>query len=336
MRRYALYAVAPACLLIGLTPLAARAELAPPGTASATALQVGSLIGVSDTGATANPSTSNAEASVVDVGGQTVLGLGGSQPSTGESGGSLLDTGATLPAQVQVAPWAASATGSPSSASRSSQASAAVARANAPGVVKADVLQSSSQASHTSERSVGASSSDAADLSVLDVARLVLLHSEATSEGTGHSYLVGLNGTEIGTDDQLGATCALNVPGLLGLSCLTASGGAAGGLTSAAAELLGVTSVVTPLDPVAAFTAAASSGTGSAPVSILPDASASSAGEAARAMSPAEVADTTVAGETTGRLPRTGTALASLAASALAALLAGGGLRRFGRRSATS
>jgi hypothetical protein len=51
---------------------------------------------------------------------------------------------------------------------------------------------------------------------------------------------VGLDGTEIGTDDQLGQACVLGAPGLLGLSCLQASG-LAGGLIGGSAELLGVT-----------------------------------------------------------------------------------------------
>jgi hypothetical protein len=336
MRRFSLYAAAPACLLLGLSPVAAHAGLAPPGTSSATALRVGSLIGVSDTGAEANSGTSNAEASVIDVGGQTVLGLGGTQETAGESGGALVDTGAALPAHVQVAPWEASATGSPTSANRSSAASAAAARATAPGIVGAGVLQSSSEASHQAERSAGAGSSDGADVTLLDALRLVLLHSEVNSQGTGHSYLVGLNGTEIGTDSQLGSTCALNAPGLLSLSCLTASGGGGGGLTSGSAELLGIKSVLSALDPAAAFTASSSSGTGSVPVSILPEESApAAADESARNVTPAAT-PTGIAGQATGRLPRTGTAIASLAAAAVAALLTGGALRLLGRRSAAA
>lgn len=336
MRRFALYAAAPAILLLGLSPVAAHAGLAPPGTSSATALRVGSLIGVSDTGAEANSGSSNAEASVLDIGGQTVLGLGGSQESAGQSGGALVDTGAALPAHVQVAPWEASASGSPTSANRSSAASAAAARAAAPGIVDAGVLQSSSEASHQAERSAGTGSSDGADVTLLDAVRLVLLHSDVNSEGIGHSYLVGLNGTEIGTDSQLGSTCALNAPGLLSLSCLTASGGVAGGLSSGSAELLGIKSVLSALDPVAAFTAASSSGTGSAPVSVLPEASApAAAAESARSVTPAAT-PTGVAGQTTGQLPRTGTAVASLAAAALAAFLTGGALRLLGRRTAAA
>src|SRR5258706_9485082 len=213
MRRTILSAAAPACLLIGLSPVADSSDVAPAGYATATAAQVSNLVGISSTGATADPTKSDARATVVSVGGQPVAGTGGSQSREGETGGALLDTGAGLPAHVQVAPWHASAKGSPHSSHRSSQASAALARAELPGVVKAGVLTSDSQADHQSLQSSALSSSNAADLGLADTIRLVLLHSEVGSSGKGHSYLVGLNGTRIGPDDQLGKGWRLNAAG---------------------------------------------------------------------------------------------------------------------------
>ena len=90
MRRHILFAAAPACLLLCL-PVAAHADVAPPGAATATALRVGSLVGVSTTGAAADPNTADAHAAVIELGGAPILGTGGSQASTGESGGALLD-----------------------------------------------------------------------------------------------------------------------------------------------------------------------------------------------------------------------------------------------------
>ncbi|HET9772827.1 MAG TPA: hypothetical protein VFS16_18165 [Acidimicrobiia bacterium] len=333
MRRHVLYTAAPALLLLGL-PVAARADLAPPGGATATALKVGSLVGVSTTGAAADPNTAGAQASVLEVGGEPVLGTGGSQPATGESGGALLDTGTGLPAQVQVAPWRASATGSASGSTRASEASAAVARAEVPEVARLGVLQSSSSAEHRSTKSVGAASSDGIDLGLADVARIILLHSETSSEGHGSSYLLGLNGTEIGTDEQLGQTCALQATGLLGLSCLQASGGLAGALLGGNAEVLGIsTPLAAVLDPVTAFSTTSSAGTGSEPISVLPaDATAAAETEAARTVSPAASTPANMAGQVLGALPRTGAALAALALAAVAALLSGGTLRRLARR----
>ncbi|HEV3364767.1 MAG TPA: LPXTG cell wall anchor domain-containing protein [Acidimicrobiia bacterium] len=314
---------------------------APPGHASGVAVQVGSLLDVSKTEATADSGAPSAQASVVRVGGQPLLDLGGTQKGDGETAGSLVDTGASVPARVEVAPWKAAAHGS-GGATRHAKSSAALARAELPEVAKAGVLTSDSEASWTDQKSTGMAVTDAVNVSLLDTLNIVLLHSEVTSEGRGHSYLVGLNGTEIGTDDQLGNSplCALNVPSLLSLSCLTASGGdaaGAGGLTSGTAEIARVDPVIGAVamaDPVAAFTAASSSGTGAAPIATPAPVPAPlvSAGEAARTTDLAPAAEMT--GQATGRLPRTGTNPASLLATGLVALTGGMALRRFRRRSA--
>jgi hypothetical protein len=327
MRRTILSAAAPACLLIGFTPVAATADVAPPGNATATAAQVSNLAGISSTGASADQNKAGAQAAVLKIGGQPALGTGGAQTQEGESGGALLDTGTSLPAHVQVAPWHTAAQGSSSSAHRSSRASAALARVEVPNVIKAGVLASDSKADHASLQSTALSTSDGVDLALLDSVRLVLLHSEVGSSGKGHSYLLGLNGTQIGTDDQLGKGCALDASGVASLACLTASGGVAGNVTSGAAEVLGVKTAL-GLDPVTAFTTAATSGSGSLPPAILPAVAnaALPAVDTSRAVSPA------VATTGTPALPRTGVAALSMAASALAALLSGLVLRLFGRR----
>ena len=332
MRRILLSAAAPACLLIGLTPLAALADAAPAGNATATAAQVTGLVGISTTGAAADPTRAGAHAAVLNLDGQPLLGTGGSQTTQGESGGALLDTGAGLPVQAQVAPWHAAATGSSSSAKRSSRASAALTRVAAPGVLQAGVLTSDSQASHETAQSTALSTSEALDLSLADLARVVLLHSEVGSSGKGHSYLLGLNGTEIGTDDQLGAACALDAAGVASLACLSASGGVANNLTSGLAEIIGVKTAL-GLDPVSAFSAAASSGTGSV-ASILPAVpTVLPATETARSVSPAAATTTSTSA---AALARTGVAALSMAAAALAALLSGLALRVIGRRRVTA
>ena len=301
------------------------------------AAQVGSLVDVSRTGATADSGTASSEASVIRITEHPLFGLGGSQQGDGQTDGSLLDTQSSLPARVQVAPWKASASGS-GSATRKANSSAAVARADVPDIAQAGVLTSDSEASHTDQRSGGTAVTDGFQLGILDAIRLVLLHSEVSSEGGGHSYLVGLNGTEIGTDEQLGASplCALNAPGLLSLSCLSASGGGsgtAGGVGDAAAQVAEVTpalEVLSILDPVAAFTSSATSGTGT--TTEVPDAIAPQGTETARATSPAADATSGVGG---AALPRTGATIASLAALATALLLFGLALRRFRLRPAT-
>src|SRR5581483_8828796 len=308
------------------TPVAAAAEPAPVGQATATAAQVSSIVSLSSTGARADQSAAEAKAAVISVGGQPVLGTGGSQQSEGDAGGALLDTGDKAPARLQVAPWHATAKGTASSAHRSSHGEAALARLDVPGAAKVGLLTSDSQADHTTDRSTGTSVSDGVNLTLLDTLHVVLLHSEVSSVGKGHSFLLNLNGTEIGTDDQLGKSplCSLNTD-LAQLTCLTASGGVGNsGLTSGAAEVAGVNTALGLLNPAAAFATAASSGPGSTPPSILP----------AVAVAAAPAAETTRAVPATApaALPRTGVALASALASGLAALVGGLGLRLFGRR----
>src|SRR5207248_4628358 len=76
-----------------------------------TGVQTCALPIFSKTGATADSGAPSADASVVRLGGQPLLGLGGTQSGDGEAAGSLLDTGTSLPARVQVAPWHAEADG---------------------------------------------------------------------------------------------------------------------------------------------------------------------------------------------------------------------------------
>jgi hypothetical protein len=297
------------------------------------AAEVGSLIDVSRTGATAGSDSASSEASVIRITEHPLFGLGGTQQGDGQTGGALLDTQSTLPAQVQVAPWAASASGS-GGPTRQAKSSAAVARADVPDIAQAGVLTSDSEATHTGQKSGGTAITEGVHLDVLNAINLILLHSEVSSDSGGHSYLVGLNGMEIGTDEQLGASplCALNAPGLLSLSCLSASGGSGSGgaVSEAASQVAEVTpavDILSIIDPVAAFTSAATAGTGEP--AAAPEAAPPLATETSRATAPDAV------GGGSAALPRTGATIASLAAGAVALLLLGLALRRFRLRPAT-
>jgi len=339
MRRTTLLMAAPAwAAVLVMTPVAARADVtvpAPPAQASAVAAQVGSLLDISSTGATADPAATSANASVLRLASQPVLNLGGTQQGDGDTGGALADTGASLPARLQVAPWHAAVDGSHAE-TRHAHGSAAVARADLPAVASAGVLTSDSDASYTDQKSTGSAVTDGFQLGILDAIRLVLLHSEVSTEGRGHSYLVGLNGMELGTDDQLGASplCALRAPGLASLSCLSASGGngATAPATSAAAQVVDLSpalDALAPLNPVAGFTSTAAGGTGQAPAVTTPaPAPPVVEGETSRAAAPEAAAPAGTARSEGGALPRTGFAAASLAATAFALLLAGLALRR--------
>jgi hypothetical protein len=322
MRRTILSAAAPACLLIGLTPVAATADIAPPGSATATAAKVGDLVRLSHSGAKADQTKGDAEASAISIAGQSVPNTGGSSSSEDDAQGSLIDTVDKSPVRVQVAPWHTRATGSKASGKRSSSASAALARVEVPDHAKVGLLTSDATAEHTDTKSTGTSTSNAADISLGNSLHLVLLHSEVESTAKGNSYLVSLNGTKIGTQEQLTELCSLDVSGVAALSCLTASGGTANGITSGAAEVLGVQTTL-PLNPASAFATTGTVATGTTPPRIL---------ESVAAAVPAAEAPRAAAAAPAGELPRTGVAAASLAASGLGGLLMGLILRLFGRR----
>jgi hypothetical protein len=231
------------------------------------------------------------------------------------------------PVRVQVAPWKTRATGSKGSDKRSSSASAALARVEVPdNTAKVGVLTSDASAEHTSTKSTGTSTSNAADASVGSALHLVLLHSEVESNGKGNSYLVSLNGTKIGTREQLNELCSLDVSGVAALSCLTASGGTANGITTGAAEVLGVSTAL-GLNPASAFATTGTAATGTLPPSIL-----ESVARAAPAVEAPRAAAAVTPIPRAAALPRTGVAAASLAASAVAGLLMGLILRVLGRR----
>ena len=353
MRRHMLYAAVPACALLVFSPFTARAAdpgvvkvPAPAATAEAVALKLGTLLDISKTGAVANGKENegpkpSADASVLRINEQVILGLGGSQEGIGEDQhGALLDTGESNPIRLEVAPWATSVKEESSNPEIvQSKAAAALVKLNVANVVKAALLHSESNARWQEGQSTGSAFSNGVELGIANAISVVLLHSEVKSDGTGHSYLVGLNGNEIGTDSQLGNSelCSLDLS-LLALSCLQADGGGAsitpGTPREAAAEVANVDTAIDPIkiiDPVDAFAASSSSGIGEAPVVTLPAVPAPAtpalpAAEDARA--PDAIAPAT--------LPRTGAALAGLVVSGLVALLGGALLRLTGRRRVTA
>src|SRR2546429_486311 len=125
-------------------------------------------------------------------------GEAGARPFFPGVGEGCNDVPATPPTRAISGPGHHSFVRLPSAPGRHAKSSAAVARADVPDIAKAGVLTSDSEATHTSAASNGTAVTEALQLGLLDAVDLVLLHSEVTSNGKGHSYLVGLNGTEIG------------------------------------------------------------------------------------------------------------------------------------------
>ena len=223
--------------LLAATPLAALASTAPPGTASGSVLTVGStsspIVAVSSTSANAGSSSDGSSAGVLDVAGMPIES-GSSANGSGPSSGDLLDTGSSAPAEVKVAPWSASST-TPSGGSSSSEGRAAVADVTA-GSASLAVGQSDSKASYTSSPGGGAGSggssqsggSTTTDGVILNAPGLYvdMLHADANSNGQGSSYLADINGTQIPPSSQLQGICNnLNIPSVLALNCVSATGG---------------------------------------------------------------------------------------------------------------
>ena len=225
----AVAAVSGAALIV--TPGAAFAETTPAvdGTASAVAAQVGDLLAVGQTSAKAGASEMEATANALAIGGEPLSEqFGGSTKSTGTSkkSGQLLDTGSTPLGRVQVTPWEVAT--EPKDGCRTASGRAALARVTLidEETLHINVLQSQSDARHCGATSTGKGSSDGGTLNLGgDSLALVLLNSEADSSNTGKTFLISLNGNEIANDEQAGGQCALEIPGLLGLTCLTVGGG---------------------------------------------------------------------------------------------------------------
>jgi len=153
---------------------------------------------------------------------------------------------------------------------RESESNSALARLNVPKVVKLAVLDSHAKAAYSAEKSMASGTSDGVNLTLADAVRLVLLHSEASAEGKGSSYLVGLNDTKIGTDEQLGKICSLAAPPLVSLTCLIATAGKAAGEAAPSVVTAEVAKADTrrgqAIDAIAATT---SSGSGTVPPPLV-------------------------------------------------------------------
>jgi hypothetical protein len=232
-----------ACLTAGLalaapgTALAQEAPTTTPagdGSASAVAAEIEGVAAAGETEARAGQNDAEATANALSLGGEPPSEqFGGSTKSDGDSdaSGGLLDTGDTPLGRLQLTPWEAH-TRSASATNgncRTAQGRAAVARLTLidKDTLDVNLLQSQSDARHCGLKSFGAASSDGATVALGGEGGLLLtlLHTDVATDDDGNTYLVSINDNEILTGEQAGGQCALEVPGLLGLTCLTVGGG---------------------------------------------------------------------------------------------------------------
>jgi hypothetical protein len=320
---------------------------APAGTAEAYAIKIGSIAAVSHTRASASGSGSSATADPLELGGNPPSPhFGGTQNGDGTSTGSLLDTGTTPLGRLAVTPWSASVSGGSSGSSASALSDVLLLDLGTQGTQQSAslrVLQSQSNATWTPQQSTGSSSSDGAILDVGGPNGLLVdvLHSQSSSTGAGSSYLLSINGNQIGSSSQANGQCALTVPSLLSLECLTASGGvgsnAAGGTTlTSTGEVL--TATLGPAgSPLTADLVRSTSTSAKAPAAspaVTPSVSAAShvASVPAAAPAAAPAASAAAVHSAPSTLPFTGANVGLLIAAGLSLAGAGMGLVAAARR----
>jgi hypothetical protein len=217
---------------------------APPGSSSASVLQVNTLntcVACSSASAGSGPARSRAIALRLlgnDISGGEITG-------EGTNGNALLAIPANPLLALAIADWKVSnATGTTSTAhSRAALADLALGP-NGPqggGILTVAVLEATSDASGGTLASSGSGANNGVDLNLENGALvLLLLHSEASSNNTGSAYLVGINGQQIGTSQQTGGI-PITVPGVVGVVLLqvNASGGNASSKVGTVGDLLG-------------------------------------------------------------------------------------------------
>jgi hypothetical protein len=288
----------------------------PPGEAEAYALLIDPLLAVGHTKATANGSSGSASGNAVELGGEPLIDgmTGGSQQGAGSKQGSLLDTGVTPLGQLQLTPWSATVTSAGTGSTSDGDAALLRMFLIDPTMLRAALLQSHSHAESGSEGSSSSSSSDGAVVNAGDGALDVhVLHAESSSKTGGSSYLLDINGNQVGTSDDANGSCAVAVPDVVALSCLTATGGTAGAASTAGAAVGEATLGSGQAGGTVAGTKASgrtvTQGSGTAPTS-----GASSSGNSS------------------GGLPFTGTSFPPFLALGAFALAAGAWLQQAGRR----
>ncbi|HUR19069.1 MAG TPA: hypothetical protein VMZ51_09090 [Acidimicrobiales bacterium] len=242
-------------LLIGAAPSWAQTTPAPPGSAEAVAAEVDGLVSVAHTKAEANPdpTTSTATANALEVGGNPPLAqLGSKQTGEGEQNNALLEFGDLNTTGVKVAPSSARVTRDGGNSSSTARAALLRLVLINPGLLAIDVLQSFSEANYTSTNSTGTGSSDGVAATIAGQ-RVNLLHTEASTANGGKSYVIGVNGLELITNNDVGQTTKIiDIPGILRLNAVSVDGGAGSGLVKASAVDAAVANVPAVLSGVTA------------------------------------------------------------------------------------
>jgi hypothetical protein len=257
-------AAAPVAPLVTVAPrqqAASPGTPPPPGNATANGAHVNPIDScASCTGAGADSGSAQSGATGLRVVGQTLSG--GSSSSTGTQSGQLIAAPANPLMALAVADWMAAAEAPGSSHSRSALVDLGLGNGQ---VATVAVLEAASGAGFDGAASHGTGSTNGANLTGGNGGLvLVLLHSEANSDGGRSAYLASLNGTTLGGTNQDG-DIPITVPGVITVHLLAV--GANGGVTGAA--IGSVNDVLSLPGEVASVLASTASGAG-APIAMAP------------------------------------------------------------------
>jgi hypothetical protein len=257
-------AAAPVAPLVTVAPkqqTASPGTPPPPGNATANGAHVNPIdTCASCTGAGADSGSSQSGATGLRVVGQTLSG--GSSSSTGTQSGQLIALPANPLMTLAVANWMAAADTPGSSRSRSAVVDLGLGNGQ---VATVAVLEAASAAGFDGTASHGAGSTNGANLTGGNGGlALVLLHSEADSDGGRSAYLASLNGTTLGGTNQDG-DIPITVPGVITVHLLAV--GANGGVAGAA--IGSVNDVLSIPGQVASVLASTANGAG-APIAMAP------------------------------------------------------------------
>ena len=285
---------------------------APGSTASANAVDVDGIVTVGGTSSSSDGNGGSAHADALDILGTRVSGGDSNDPNKPASG-NVIGTGNTPVGDAEVAPYSAKVTHT--SDSSSADADAALAHAGLAGLLEVWVLHSHSHSDWNSSQSTGSSSSDGAEVSGAGH-DIKVLHAEASSGHKGSSALVVLDGQGIGTSDQAGGACALDLSPIAQVLCLTATGGVGkNGQTTSGAAVASATGMV----PGTTLVGAGSTGS-AGPAAAKPVAQSNEAGPLPHTSGPAATGSKLpFTGLEAGLLATYGAGLAGLGAAIIAA-----------------
>ena len=283
---------------------------APGSSASANAVNVDGIVVIGGTSSSANSDGGQAHADALDVLGTRVSGGDSNDPGK-PSSGNVIGTGDTPLGDAEVAPYSAKVTHTTDSSS--ADADAALAHAGLAGLLEVWVLHSHSHSDWNANQSNGSSSSDGAEVSGQGH-DIKVLHAETASGHQGSSALLVIDGQGIGTSDQAGGACKLDLSPIAQILCLTASGGVGkNGQTTSGATVASATGMV----PGTTLVGAGSAGSGAVPTASKPAAQSVPAGPLPHTSGPA-ASKLPFTGLEAGLLATYGAALAGLGAAIMA------------------